>query len=85
MVSIAGSERTIPIDSFTPQALSEYMADYGGRVTGEGLFFGAWIDDDLVYLDLSMNLGGRAEAEVAGRLESQLAIYDVMNGKVISL
>ncbi|MFF4952822.1 hypothetical protein [Streptomyces chattanoogensis] len=85
MVSIAGSERSIPVDSFGPEGLAEYIADYSDRVISEGLFYGAWVDGGLVYLDLSMNLRDRAEAEAIGRLESQLAIYDVANGDVISL
>ncbi|MEV5875779.1 hypothetical protein AB0L75_16390 [Streptomyces sp. NPDC052101] len=85
MVSIAGSERTIPLDDFGPGSLSAYMADYLAGVAGRGLFFGAWVDEGLVYLDLSMNVMDRAEAESMGRLESQLAIFDVVNGDVISL
>ncbi|MEU2361819.1 hypothetical protein ABZ616_13985 [Streptomyces noursei] len=85
MVSIAGSERTIPVESFGPEVLAHYVADYASRVTDQGLFFGAWVDCGLVYLDLSMNVTDRAEAEAMGRLESQLAIFDVVNGEVISL
>ncbi|MCM1967768.1 hypothetical protein [Streptomyces sp. G1] len=85
MVSVAGSERMIPLGSFGPENLTDYFAEYGARVLGEGFFFGAWVDGGFVYLDLSMNLRDRSEAEVMGRLESQLAIYDIANGQVISL
>ncbi|MFG2228062.1 hypothetical protein [Streptomyces sp. NPDC048644] len=85
MVSIAGSERTFPVESFGPEVLAEYMADYAPRVANQGLFYGAWVDGGLVYLDLSLNVADRAEAEAMGRLESQLAIFDVANGEVISL
>ncbi|MEV6551718.1 hypothetical protein AB0M57_23810 [Streptomyces sp. NPDC051597] len=85
MVSIAGSERTIPVGSFNPETLSQYVAEYAPRVANQRLFYGAWVDGGLVYLDLSMNIKDRAEAEAMGRLESQLAIYDVSNAEVISL
>ncbi|MEV0445705.1 hypothetical protein AB0I84_17685 [Streptomyces spectabilis] len=85
MVSIAGSERTIPVESFGPNSLAAYVADYWPRAVGENLYYGAWVDGDLVYLDLSVNVESREEAEAMGRLESQLAIYDVLNGDVISL
>ncbi|MFD7015865.1 hypothetical protein [Streptomyces sp. NPDC059928] len=85
MVSIAGSERTVPLDDFGPENLAAYMGDYMAGVAERGLFFGAWIDEGLVYLDLSMNVADRSEAEAMGRLESQLAIFDIANGEVISL
>ncbi|UQI44608.1 hypothetical protein M1P56_09745 [Streptomyces sp. HU2014] len=85
MVSVAGSERMIPLSVFGPEMLAAYVADYSDRAMGEGFFFGAWVDGGFVYLDLSVNLRDRSEAEVMGRLESQLAIYDVANGSVISL
>ncbi|GAA4071582.1 hypothetical protein [Streptomyces hundungensis] len=85
MVSIAGSERTIPIESFGSETLAEYMSGYASSAIGRGLFYGAWVDGGLVYLDLSVNVRDREEAEAMGRLESQLAIFDVANGDVISL
>ncbi|MER7986957.1 hypothetical protein ABTY53_15385 [Streptomyces noursei] len=85
MVSLAGSERTFPLESFSSGDFADYMSDYECRVMGEGLFYGAWVDGELVYLDLSVNVADRAEAEAMGRLESQLAIFDVVNGDVISL
>ncbi|MFI6682534.1 hypothetical protein [Streptomyces sp. NPDC050485] len=85
MVSIAGSERTVPIESFGPEVLAEYMADYASHVASRGLFYGAWIDGGMVYLDLSMNVQDRAEAMALGRLESQLAIFDIANNDVVSL
>ncbi|WP_382465697.1 hypothetical protein ACFIN9_24580 [Streptomyces noursei] len=85
MVSLAGSERTIPLERFTSGDFADYMSDYEFRVMNEGHFYGAWVDAGLVYLDLSVNVADRAEAEAMGRLESQLAIFDVANGYVISL
>ncbi|UFQ16451.1 MULTISPECIES: hypothetical protein [Streptomyces] len=86
MVSVAGAERMLPVARFTPTALEQYMSDYRARMkTTDALYYGAWIDGDYVYLDVSVNVQGRAEAEAMGRLESQLAIYDVTNAEVISL
>ncbi|MFH8346826.1 hypothetical protein [Streptomyces sp. NPDC018045] len=85
MVSVAGSERTFPLHSFSVSDLNKYMHEYLDRVVYESMFFGAWIDGDLVYLDLSVNIADRNAAVVLGRMESQLAIYDVTNEKVISL
>ncbi|MGW1867977.1 hypothetical protein ACWCPS_20700 [Streptomyces mauvecolor] len=85
MVSIAGSERTIPLEDFGPESLAEYVGDYAASVADRGLFYGAWVDEGLVYLDLSMNVIDRSEAVAMGHLESQLAIFDVANGDVISL
>ncbi|MFD7336701.1 hypothetical protein ACFV98_11940 [Streptomyces violascens] len=85
MVSIAGSERIIPLEDFGPENLAEYVGDYAASVADLGLFYGAWVDEGLVYLDLSMNVIDRSEAVAMGHLESQLAIFDVANGDVISL
>ncbi|MFT2017746.1 hypothetical protein ACMA1D_18180 [Streptomyces sp. 796.1] len=85
MVSLAGSERTFPVSRFTANELSEYVRDYAYRAAEESLFYGAWIDGGLVYLDLSVNVQDRSQAIALGRLESQLAIFDVANSEVISL
>ncbi|MER5439708.1 hypothetical protein [Streptomyces sp. NPDC002790] len=86
MVSVAGAERMLPVSRFTPLALEQYITDYRSRVkVTDALYYGAWVDGDYVYLDVSVNVQGRAEAESMGRLESQLAIFDVANADVISL
>ncbi|MBT2383845.1 hypothetical protein [Streptomyces sp. ISL-11] len=86
MVSLHGSERTIPLDAFGSAELDNYIQEYAYRVDADArLFYGAWVDGETVYLDLSMNVADRAEALLIGEFESQLAIYDVANGDVITL
>ncbi|MFD5050399.1 hypothetical protein [Streptomyces tendae] len=86
MVSVAGAERMLPMARFTPAALEQYMDDYRARMkVTASLYYGAWVDGDYVYLDVSVNVQDRAEAESMGRLEFQLAIFDVANAEVISL
>lgn len=53
----------------------------------EGFFIGGWYDrkSGLYYLDVSENIQDRAQAELLGWLESQLAIWDVVAEREIRL
>ncbi|GHF38823.1 hypothetical protein GCM10010218_20080 [Streptomyces mashuensis] len=86
MVSLNGSERTIPLAEFGPTELVNYMQEYAYRIDSDPrLYYGAWVDGGTVYLDISMNIADRAEALLMGEFESQKAIYDVTTGDVINL
>lgn len=83
MVSLPGREERIPVGLYTAQ----HAVDYAARNYIKGAYLGAWLnpDDGHVYLDVSNCIGSRAEAEMFGRLRSQLAIYDVAKGEAITL
>lgn len=86
MVSLNGSERTFPLAEFGNAELANYMREYAYRIESDPrLYYGAWIDNGTVYLDVSMNITDRFEALLMGEFESQKAIYDVATGDVISL
>jgi hypothetical protein len=86
MVSLKGTERMIPLDLFCAADLAIFAMDMGARVArDERAFFGAWVDGEHVYLDVSLNLPGRAQAIVSGLMHDQLAIFDVAAGEVIDL
>ena len=44
---------------------------------GVSAFVGCWINDDLVYIDLSVHVYNLQQAIVLGRINNQIAIYDV--------
>ncbi|MEU1353911.1 hypothetical protein ABZ410_08395 [Streptomyces cinnamoneus] len=86
MVSLHGSERTFPLSAFGHAELSNYMREYANRIDADPrLYYGAWVDEGTVYLDVSMNIADRVEALLMGEFESQKAIYDVATGNVINL
>lgn len=51
----------------------------------EGLFIGTWVDNGIVYLELSRHFGTLAVAIQAGKIREQDAIYDVVNDVSIRL
>jgi hypothetical protein len=88
MVSLKETERTIPnYNSRHNQIINEACADYRARMGGmpEFMYFGAWLDDNTLYLSTSVNIEGLDEAMQLGRAENQLAIYDVKNQTSIRL
>ena len=86
MVSVPGHEVVLGEWEFNEEILRGYEEDKLSAVYSLGnLFFGAWIDRDKVYLDLSIHVQDRHEAEIFGRLGGQLAIYEVATGQEIHL
>lgn len=78
MVSLAGSEHTVPLDDFDDGTVAEYVGLYGPLLTvGANTYLGAWVLGDLVYLDVSAQFFDRDEAIAAGQKAGQRAIYDV--------
>jgi len=86
MVSVPGHEETVPASQFSSLTLTAYEdARWDTVLNSENLYFGAWIDEGLVYLDLSLHTSSRDEAKVFGRLGGQLAIYEIATGESIYL
>ncbi|WP_371590852.1 hypothetical protein [Streptomyces sp. NBC_00470] len=82
MVSIAGSEVQIPVDEFSTADLDRF-AEANAPLIRAGRYFGAWVEGDTVFLDISANVAERAEAVAMGYAEEQLAIFDVAAGEVV--
>jgi hypothetical protein len=88
MVSLEGTERTIPsYPRYKEVIVNEFCADYRVRMGDmpEFMYFGAWLDDNTLYLDTSVNIENLDEAMKLGRDNNQLAIYDVKNQTSIRL
>lgn len=89
MVSIKGHESR---SDYNPNNLQYTIADYIKRkadliISGENmdLFLGAWIDKDLLYLDVSIHIESRSEAILYAQANEQLAYYDCALGEAIDL
>ena len=65
----------------------ELLNSYIARVKrlGEHLFVGVWIDNGKAYFDISKNIESKSQAISFGKLNNQLAIYDIKNDNVIEL
>ncbi|WP_372407212.1 hypothetical protein [Streptomyces luteireticuli] len=85
MVSVHGSELTLPAAHFTEADLRAYQARYADVVHSQRLYFGAWVDGPWVYLDLSRHYPDSASARKAARRDRQVAYYDVSTGTSIRL
>lgn len=79
MVSVGGTEVRIPVPDFNQEALDRFVAAHMTEAEHLGLYFGTWLDNGTVYVDLSMHIADETEALLAGQLENQLAIFDIAN------
>jgi len=78
MVSLAGTERIIRANRFTEAILANFEQDHAERIAADQrLYYGAWLDAGVVYLDLSMHLPERIEALLAAQAEQQRAVFDL--------
>ena len=94
MVAIPEKELIIAnFDKLTEKALQYKVAEFikvnaliliGGTVD-ENYFIGSWVDNNKLYLDISVNVSIKNEAEFLGRKYKQIAIWDCANLTSINL
>lgn len=87
MVSLPDVEYQVPLKYVNYAHIEAHInvvQDEQGKSDSE-LFFGAWIEDDIVYLDASRHIVDRDAAERFGKLWDQLAIWDCKNQAPINL
>ena len=54
MVGIAGQGTTIPVESFSPANIEEFIGTFKAKYAGqEDMHLGTWIEDGVVYLDVA--------------------------------
>lgn len=84
MVSLYGHEATFKVDDM--EGLKEGLKAYQKKASGKkDLYIGLWVNDGLVYLDLSINICKKRDALRIGKQNKQKAIYDVKNNKDIKI
>lgn len=81
MVSLADSETQININELNIKLLK----DYKKRALKNNAFVGFWLDNNILYLDISKHFNNRLEAIKEGRKNKQLAIYNLKLQKSIYL
>lgn len=79
MIAISGCELTIPVEELTKKVIDEYIEDNLTILNQDRYFLGAWVNEGLVYLDVSKFSGKLLNALWLGHFENQLAIYDLEN------
>jgi hypothetical protein len=85
MVSKKGFEMQFKPGIDVKQAVIKFMEKYGFDLCFEENFMGAWIDEGILYMDISNNFTKRSEAIREGYKNEQLAIYDIVAQKTVYL
>lgn len=84
MVSIIGFEKTYTINDL--EKLGEDIKTYQNIIaTKKNYYIGLWIDQDIIYLDISKHYKDKQNAIEAGIENNQMAIWDIKKGESIDL
>lgn len=83
MVSLPGYE--IIFDKVEEQDIKDYIIENIDVLASENAYFGAWVDRDLIYFDVSVKVDDLYEACYSGIVNEQLAIFDNANAVAIHL
>lgn len=82
--NIIGVRRDIELKDLDFNRFVKIMNKYWYKVDKDE-FIGCWIDEGIVYFDISINVESRSLALTIARDNNQKAIYDVVNDKSIYL
>lgn len=78
MVSKKGFEMKFQPEVDVKQAVCQFIKEFGFELYEVENFMGAWIDEGVLYLDISNNFAKRSDAIREGYKNEQLAIFDVV-------
>lgn len=89
-VSLKGRERKVGelLDSIeselrATQAVIKFAWDNIATLSTPGHLFGAWVDEGQIYLDISVLVDSRAEANRLARENEQIAYWDFDKGEAV--
>jgi len=85
MVSLLGFEEQYYFDDFDNKDLKNFVAKNAIHLHNDNRFVGGWINDNKVYLDISINVEDLESAVYIGMHNNQKAIFDCANNKAITL
>lgn len=83
-VSLPKHEQRIEIDNFSIQHVKDFI-NCNNDVLNEHNFVGSWIDNGIVYLDVTQQFQDKRQAITIGYSRGQKAIFDANLGVVIEL
>lgn len=82
MVSLLGYERKCKTIEEIEKAITENMEIIRGL---DSAYLGAWIDEGITFIDISVLVENKEDALELGKINNQLAIYDIKNNESIYL
>ena len=84
-VSLPNLETKVSLQSLSVDDIVTFINRHRTLLQDNKKFVGGWIDNEVVYLDISEQIFDKREALERGYKHSQLAIYNANDGKVIDL
>jgi hypothetical protein len=85
MVSILGFEEQFNVNKVSNQTIKAFMLKNMDNLWGETRYLGGWLNNDIVYLDVSVHLQDLERAIYTGIINNQKCIYDCNNERNIYL
>lgn len=84
MVSLEGTESQVQDTDYNAinQAIASKKEIIGNR---DNLYIGLWLDNNIMYIDISININDKIDALEFAKYNRQLAIYDLVNNNSIYL
>ncbi len=79
------TEYAVKLEDLTPTAVAHYIEKHMFELSDPDNYLGGWVDDGIVYLDISTNISTIEEAASLGYSANQKAIWDVKNKESIYL
>jgi len=81
MVSLSGFEKVTTLEAFDERTLKGYL-----RIARKKrAYFGAWLDNGNLYLDISIKTTNKQLARKMGKKNDQIAIFDLSKNESIYL
>lgn len=85
MVSLRDHEQMFYFDDFENKDIKNYFVRHVNVLSDESSFLGGWVNENQVYLDVSINIPNLEDAIYYGIIGGQKAIWDCVNSREIVL
>lgn len=78
MVALEGYELQVPVTEFFTGVVADYIGQHAQKLMANpSLCLGTWVNEGIVYLDLSENISSKEQALELGKERNQLAIFNL--------
>ncbi|HZK70620.1 MAG TPA: hypothetical protein VFD03_03740 [Clostridia bacterium] len=77
MVSFRSKEHKINVLDFNVGHVDSFIRSNLDLLHNRNCFVGTWIDNDIVYIDISLNISDKDQALIWGKANGQICIWDV--------
>lgn len=84
-VSLANKGITVDLSDFNQKVVADYISQNAIQLNQAKYFVGSWIDNGVVYLDVTVQVADKRNALELAYNNGQQAIYDANIGEVIDL